>query len=103
MSFAVTTHSYDNARSGSNTRETILTPAAVKERGIRHLFSLKLPGDARGCEAQPLIVPGVRVNDGTVHHVVYVATMANRVFAFDANNGAELWMVQLATPIEDSE
>jgi hypothetical protein len=103
MSFAVTTHSYDNARSGSNTRETILTPAAVKERGIRHLFSLKLPGDARGCEAQPLIVPGVRMKDGTVHDVVYVATMANRVFAFDANNGAELWMVQLATPIEDSE
>ena len=57
MSFAVTTRSYDNLRSGANTHETILTPAAVGSRGIKRLFSFALPGDARGCEAQPLIVP----------------------------------------------
>jgi len=100
MSFGVTTRSYDNARSGANTQETILTPTAVRTRGIKRLFSLALPGDARGCEAQPLIVPGVKLADGSTHDVVYIATMANQVFAFDANTGARLWMVQLGTPIK---
>lgn len=102
MSIAVTTRSYDNTRAGANTQETILTPAAIRTRGLKHLFSLALPGDARGCEAQPLIVPGVRLADGTTHDVVYVATMANQVFAFDANDGARLWMVQLGTPINNN-
>jgi hypothetical protein len=100
MSIAVTTRSYDNTRSGANTQETILTPAAIRTRGIKRLFSLALPGDARGCEAQPLIVPSVKLADGSTHDVVYIATMANQVFAFDANNGARLWMVQLGTPIK---
>jgi outer membrane protein assembly factor BamB len=99
MSIAVTTRSYDNTRSGANTQETILTPAAIRTRGIQRLFSLPLPGDARGCEAQPLIVPAVKLADDSTHDVVYVATMANQVFAFDANTGARLWMVQLGTPI----
>ncbi len=103
MSIAVTTRSYDNARSGANTSETTLSPSAIRSRGIRHLFSLALPGDARGCEAQPLIVPGVKLKSGAVHDIVYVATMANQVFAFDANTGAKLWMVQLGTPIKGSE
>lgn len=100
MSFAVTTRSYDNTRSGANTQETLLTPAAIRRRGIKRLFTLALPGDKRGCEAQPLIVPGVRLADGTRHDVVYVATMANQVFAFDANSGIRLWMVQLGPPIK---
>lgn len=102
MSLSITTRSYDNARSGTNTLETILTPAAIGTRGIKRLFSLALPGDARGCEAQPLIVPGVAMADGSIHDVVYIATMANRVFAFDANTGAKLWMVELGTPVKGS-
>jgi outer membrane protein assembly factor BamB len=98
----VTTSSYDNTRCGANIEETTLTPAAVRARGIRHLFSLALPGDARGAEAQPLIVPGVKLKNGSIHDVVYVATMANMIFAFDANTGAQLWMVQLGTPINGS-
>jgi len=35
--------------------------------------------------------------------VVYIATMANQIFAFDANNGARLWMVQLGTPIKGTK
>jgi outer membrane protein assembly factor BamB len=99
MSIAITTRSNDNLRSGANTQETILTARAVRTRGIKRLFSLALPGDARGCEAQPLIVPGVKMTDGTTHDVVYLATMANCVFAFDANTGVQLWMAQLGTPI----
>ncbi len=100
MSLAVITRAYDNTRSGANTQETLLTPAAIRQRGIKRLFTLALPGDARGCEAQPLIAPGVTLADGTRHDVVYVATMANQVFAFDANDGAKLWMVQLGPPIK---
>lgn len=99
MSFAVTTRSYDQFRSGANTEETILTPASVRTRGIRQLLTLPLPGDKRGCEAQPLVVPGVKMADGTTHDVVYVATMANQIFAFDINTGARLWMIQLGTPV----
>lgn len=100
MSIAVTTRSYDNTRAGANTQESILTPAAISQRGIKRLFTLSLPGDARGCEAQPLIAPGVKLADGSRHDVVYIATMANQVFAFDANTGARLWVVQLGMPIK---
>lgn len=102
MSFAVTTRSYDNSRSGTNVHETVLTPEAVGTRGIKKLLTLELPGDKRGCEAQPLIVPQVTMADGSQHDVVYLATMANRVFAFDANTGTQLWMVELGTPINGS-
>jgi hypothetical protein len=103
MSIAVTTRSYDNTRSGANAQETILTPAAVRTRGVRQLFALALPGDARGCEAQPLVVPGVRMADGSMHDVVYIATMANQVFAFDVDTGARLWMVQLGKPVSGNK
>ena len=99
MSFAITTRSYDNGRSGANTQETILTPAAVRTQGIKQLFTLSLPGDARGCEAQPLVVPNIKLADGSVHDVVYIATMANQIFAFDIDTGAQLWIVQLGKPI----
>ncbi len=97
---AVVTRSFDNARTGANVRETILTPAAVRTRGVRRLFSLATPGDARGCEAQPLIVPGVTMANGAVHDVVFLATMANDVLAYDANTGALLWRKALGRPID---
>jgi len=100
MPFAVTTRAYDNTRSGANTRETVLTPDAVVSRGIIRRLSLQLPGDQRGAEAQPLFVPGVTLADGTTHDVIYVATMANIVFAFDAHSGAELWQRLLGRPID---
>src|SRR5882672_3683336 len=103
MAIAVTTRSYDNARTGANTQETVLTAGHVAAHGVRRLFSLQLPGDARGAEAQPLVVPGVRLDDGTTHDVVYVATMANRVFAFDAADGKELWNQTLGTPVQGSQ
>ncbi len=99
----VTTRSYDNARSGANTQETVLTPAAVGSRGIKQLFTLTLPGDKRGCEAQPLVVPGVKVADGSTHDVVFLSTMANDVFAFDIDTGAQLWTVQLGNPIQGTQ
>jgi outer membrane protein assembly factor BamB len=100
---AVTTRSFDLARTSANVKETILTPNAVRSRGIKRLFSLNLPGDARGCEAQPLIVPGLVMADGSTHDVVFLATMANQVWAFDANDGAQLWQRTLGRPIDGNK
>jgi hypothetical protein len=96
---AVTTRSFDLARTGANVHETILTPDAVRSRGIRRLFSLAVTGDARGCEAQPLMVPGLAMADGSTHDVVFLASMANQVWAFDANNGTLLWQRTLGRPV----
>jgi hypothetical protein len=104
MARAVLTRSYDNARTGANTEETELTPQVVGARGLRKLFSLAMSGDKRGAEAQPLVVPSVRLPDGKTHDVVYLCSMANTVWAFDANDGTMLWKdpVSLGIPIDGS-
>ena len=102
MSVSVLTRGYDNDRSGANTQESVLTAAAVRSHGIRRLFSLALPGDRRGAEAQPLIVPGVALPGGRSRDLVLLATMANQVFAFDANDGTPLWERSLGRPIDSS-
>src|SRR6516162_9611488 len=102
MSSSVLRCSYNNARPGANPAESVLAAAAVRSRGIRRLFSLPLPGDRRGAEAQPLIVPGVALPAGRTRDLVLLATMANQVFAFDANDGSPVWERALGTPITSS-
>src|SRR6478752_5130140 len=102
MSIAITTRSCDNARTGSYPHETELTAAAVGKRGIRRAFPLPLRGDKCGAEAQPLAVPGVMLDDGSVHDVIYLADMANQIWAFDAATGAELWVRTLGRPVDGS-
>ena len=47
--------------------------------------------------AQPLYVPNVAVPNQGTHNVVYVATMSDTVYAFDADKGGKpLWSVNLA-------
>jgi outer membrane protein assembly factor BamB len=103
MSVTVNTRGYDFRRSGVNREETVLTAQAVAARGIKKLFTLATPDDARGCEASPLVVPGVHLADGSVHDVVVLATMANWIYAFDADHGALLWSRHLGTPIDGSQ
>ena len=103
MSISVLTRGYTNSREGANTQESVLTAAAVRSRGIRRLFSLPLPGNSRGAEAQPLIVPGVRLPDGHTRDLVVIATMANQIFAFDTNDGTRVWQRTLGTPITGSK
>jgi hypothetical protein len=61
---------------------------------------LQVPGDLRGVEAQPLVISGVKLNDGTTRDVIYLATMANQVLAFDLANGARLWQRTLGRPVD---
>ncbi len=81
----VLTRSYDNSRAGANTTESTFTPQLVAAKGLTKVKSLTIPDDPR-VEAQPLYVPGLVVKkDNKPHNVVFVASMGNHVFAFDAD------------------
>ena len=52
MSTDILTRSIDSARTGANTTEVVLTPFAVKTRGVKTLLTLQT--DDPRIEAQPL-------------------------------------------------
>src|SRR5712692_7892326 len=95
----VVTRSYDFARTGAKTAETVLTPAAIQKRGIKILRTFTVD-DAR-LEAQPLYLSGITIG-GKTRNVVYQATMANSVFAWDIDSGETLWKKNLGRPIKGS-
>ena len=91
----VLTRSYDNQRTGANRTETVLKPGNVG--GLQKLFSISIPDDPR-IEAQPLFVPNMLMPDGKIHNILYVCSMANTVYAFDADTGAKQWSTNLGPP-----
>jgi hypothetical protein len=98
----VLTRSYDNGRNGANTTETVFTPALVQSKGLRRVKSLTISDDQR-IEATPLYVPNLLIK-GKRHNVVFVASMGNHVFAFDADaqQGQDLLWTStlLGTPLD---
>jgi hypothetical protein len=95
----VLTRSYDNARTGANTSETIFLPSTVQQ-GLRRVKRLVIDDDPR-IEAQPLYVPNLKLADGSRHNVIFVASMGNHVFAFDSDapEGRDLlWKATVGTP-----
>lgn len=98
----VTTRAFDNGRSGWNAQETLLTQASVRQKGIVRITTIPVVGDARGEEAQPLILPGVKLADGSTHDLLVLPSMADVVRGVDAHTGAGLWQVTLGTPIQGS-
>ncbi len=95
------TRSADNSRSGWNPKETQLTQASVGTKGIVRATIIPLVGDARGMEAQPLILPGVQTPMGT-RDVMVLPSMANVVRGVDAHDGSGIWQVTLGMPINSS-
>lgn len=97
----VLTQHYDNARTGQNTTETILTHGNVNPIQFGKLFTQSLDGMESG---QPLYVPDVFIPaSNATHNVVYVATLHDSVYAFDADsnqgsNAAPLWWVNFLDP-----
>ncbi len=86
---------YDANVSGANLTETVLNASNVGSGSFGLLF--RLPVDER-VYAQPLYVPGVAISGMGTHNVLYVATMNDSVYAFDADvGGAPLWSVNLAS------
>jgi hypothetical protein len=92
------TRSFDNARSGWNPHETLLSQSSVGTKGIVRVTIIPVFGDARGMEAQPLILPDVKLGDGSTHDVMVLPSMANIVRGVDAHTGAALWSVTLGLP-----
>jgi len=91
----VWTNHNDNARTGANLSEKLLTPSTVNVNSFGKLFSHVVDGSIF---AQPLYLPNVVIPGKGVHNVVYVATMNDSVYAFDADtnemtNAVPLWHV----------
>jgi hypothetical protein len=93
---AVTTNHYDNARTGQNLQETFLTTANVNSSTFGQLFTLPVDGYIVG---HPLYVPNVAIPGLGTHNVVYVATMHDSVYAFDADSpSTPLWQISFTNP-----
>ena len=97
---SVLTWHYDNQRSSVNSNETLLTPANVNTKSFAQLYTQPVDGLITG---QPLYVPGLnllpgpKVQNSGIHNVVFVATMHDSIYAFDADNPAlgPLWETSL--------
>jgi hypothetical protein len=92
---AVDQRGYDQNVSGATLTETTLNTANVGPSSFGLLYKLPLDSNAY---AQPLYVPNVVIPGLGTHNVLYVATMNDSIYAFDADvGGAPLWTVNLAS------
>ena len=87
----------DNARTGQNLTETILTPANVTSATFGKLFMVPVDGKV---DAQPLYISGLSIAGQSSKNVVFAATENDSVYAFDADSGTVYWQVSLAGPGE---
>ena len=86
---------YDAGVSGANLAETTLNTSNVAPNTFGLVFTLPVDDNVL---AQPLYVPNVAIPLQGTHDVVYVATMSDTLYAFDAHaGGAPLWELNLAT------
>jgi len=97
----VVTQHGDNLRSGAQLLETVLTTSSVRASNFAKLATRRVFGQIY---AQPLYVQNVDVRGVGRRNVVYVATMKNWVYAFDADdtsaNADPLWKLQLPPPFD---
>jgi len=90
----------DAARTGANVNETLLTTSNVNSGQFGLLFTQPVDGFIVG---QPLYLQGVSIPGKGTRNVVYVATMNDSVYAFDADSDSPstpnpLWIAQFADP-----
>jgi hypothetical protein len=88
----VTTYHNDNARTGQNLSETILTPSNVNSSSFGKLFVITVDGKV---DAQPLYLTQVSIPNQGMHNVLYVATEHGSVYGLDADSGKALWQVSM--------
>jgi outer membrane protein assembly factor BamB len=83
----VLTYHFDNQRSGVTHLETTLTLANVNSNSFGKVNFLATDGKVDG---EPLYASSVIVN-GQTHNVIYAVSEHGSIYAFDADNGAQLW------------
>jgi hypothetical protein len=96
---SITTHHYDNYRTGWNQTESVLTPANVGKKTFGLLQTVTLDDQV---DAQPLVMPGVLITAGNyqgTHDVVYVVTENNTVYAIDVHTGTVLLSPNFGPPV----
>src|SRR5579884_3190177 len=93
----ITTSQYDNARTGAYLHETVLTPANVNPKQFGKVGEFHVDGDVY---AQPLYIPGLAIPGKGTHDVLFIATEADSVYAFDAKakTSAPLWHTAFTNP-----
>src|SRR5262249_16695789 len=77
---------YNYERTGANLQEWILHPSNVNSASFGKLFSRSVDASVY---ALPLIVPNLNIA-GERRNVLFVATMGNTVYAFDADDPARV-------------
>jgi len=85
---------YDKNVAGATLAETTLKVSNIGTSTFGLLFNLPVDDVIF---AQPLYMPNVTINQAK-HNVLYVATMSDTLYAFDADSGGSpLWTVNLAS------
>lgn len=84
---------YDLATTSANSQETALNTSNVSGATFGKLYSYYVDGSVF---AQPLYVPALEVPGRGRRNVLFIATMNDKVYAFDADRaGPPLWMRNL--------
>jgi hypothetical protein len=83
----VLTYHNDNARTGQNLNETILTLANVNSTTFGKLGTMPVTSNV---DAEPLYASNLTIG-GATHNVVFAATEMDVVYAFDADTYTQLW------------
>jgi hypothetical protein len=84
---SVLTQHNNNTRSGLNNHEAVLSDTNVNSKRFGRLFNLAVDDQVY---AQPLVVSNVSMSSGA-HNVVYIATVSNTIYAYDADAGTLFW------------
>ncbi|HTQ30874.1 MAG TPA: hypothetical protein VMI53_06655, partial [Opitutaceae bacterium] len=85
----VLTDMNDNNRTGRNPNETILNTSNVNQTTFGKVWAYSVDGSTY---AQPLYVSDVSIAGGT-HNVVFIETMEDDAYAFDADSNTQFWHV----------
>jgi len=95
----ITTERYDTSRTGANLNEAVLTTSNVNSTQFGKLYSYVVDGSV---QAQPLYISNLTVPGFGSRNVLFVVTMNDVVYAFDADsnavNGGILWKLDFRNP-----